>query len=272
MGGVVWEQTRCPAYVHIPHEKRKKLYKKAWKGIFVGYADRHAGIYKIWDPENRVIKEARFVIFDELHTRKSYSELPKRAHKEFRSLRERGYVMDGKDGVPDDSDDGSSDEVEAVSTNSPTKSAATLSQNASQESQTEGVHENGGDQSDAGGDVPSSPTSHDYSTVGNRDDEGQDPGDVEAGPRSDDDIDSELSSLGNTPQPDDAPGPAPRMEKPISKTKQQTMDRLWRREVKTQAKVKERADRRKAEAEAGYRRGRSSKNIAQMVRLCAAPK
>ncbi|RKF80350.1 Copia protein [Golovinomyces cichoracearum] len=85
----------CPAYVHIPQKKRKKLSRKAWKGIFVGYSRRHAGIYKIWDLEKKVVKEAKFVIFDELNSRCNYSDPPKEDHENFEAiLKERDYKLD----------------------------------------------------------------------------------------------------------------------------------------------------------------------------------
>lgn len=52
-----------PAYCHIPKENRKKLDKKAWKGIFLGF---HCNGYRVWDPKRRKVIAARDVIVDEI--------------------------------------------------------------------------------------------------------------------------------------------------------------------------------------------------------------
>lgn len=51
-----------PAYCHIPKERRKKLDKKAWKGVFLGY---HCNGYRVWDPKREMVIAARDVIVDE---------------------------------------------------------------------------------------------------------------------------------------------------------------------------------------------------------------
>lgn len=51
-----------PAYCHIPNEYRKKLDKKSWKGIFLGY---HCNGYRIWDPQQNRVVAKRDVIIDE---------------------------------------------------------------------------------------------------------------------------------------------------------------------------------------------------------------
>ena len=49
-------------YVHIPEVKRRKLDKKALKGVFVGYPVGTKG-YKIFDPESRKMLCSRDVTF-----------------------------------------------------------------------------------------------------------------------------------------------------------------------------------------------------------------
>lgn len=52
----------CRAFVHVPKDERSKLYDKAKKSIFLGYADEKLG-YKLWDPvDNKVIK-SKDVVF-----------------------------------------------------------------------------------------------------------------------------------------------------------------------------------------------------------------
>jgi transposase InsO family protein len=65
----------CPAWVHIPKIKRDKIKTKAWKGIFIGYREDTVTTYKIWDPVKQLVYEARFVLFDERHTEKSFEQL-----------------------------------------------------------------------------------------------------------------------------------------------------------------------------------------------------
>jgi len=55
----------CPAWVLIPKEKRTKLAKRAWQGIFVGYKEETDKIYLVWDPTNKKVHEVWFVEFDE---------------------------------------------------------------------------------------------------------------------------------------------------------------------------------------------------------------
>ena len=54
----------CSVMVHIPGEKRRKLDKKSFKGIFVGYPENSKG-YKIYDPEKRSMLRSRDVMFYE---------------------------------------------------------------------------------------------------------------------------------------------------------------------------------------------------------------
>lgn len=67
----------CPVYVQIPKEKRKKLSDKKWKGIFVGYHEDTDRIWKIWDPDDKKIREATSVTFDETFGNESSEELLK---------------------------------------------------------------------------------------------------------------------------------------------------------------------------------------------------
>jgi hypothetical protein len=55
----------CPAWVLIPKEKRTKLLKKAWQGVFVGYKEETDKIYLVWNPADKKVYEVRFVEFDE---------------------------------------------------------------------------------------------------------------------------------------------------------------------------------------------------------------
>jgi hypothetical protein len=75
----------CPAYVHVPEEKRKKLQNKAWKGIFIGYTDTTA-VYRIYDPTTKNVHECKFIIFDELHSRKSYRQIARSHRAPFKKL------------------------------------------------------------------------------------------------------------------------------------------------------------------------------------------
>ena len=55
----------CPAWVLIPKEKRTKLLKKAWQGLFVGYKEETDRIYLVWNLADKKVHEVRFVEFDE---------------------------------------------------------------------------------------------------------------------------------------------------------------------------------------------------------------
>ncbi len=63
--------------IQIPKEKRKKLGDKKWKGIFVGYYEYTDRIWKIWDLDNKKIREATSVTFHKTLGNKSREELLK---------------------------------------------------------------------------------------------------------------------------------------------------------------------------------------------------
>ncbi len=65
----------CLAYVQIPKKKRMKLSDKKWKGVFVGYHEDTDQIGKIWDFDDKKIREATSVTFDETFGNKSSEEL-----------------------------------------------------------------------------------------------------------------------------------------------------------------------------------------------------
>src|ERR1700733_1595984 len=85
----------CPAYVHIPKEKRKKLQNKAWKGVFVRYREDNTHIYRIYDPSTRKVYDCKFIIFDELHSRKSYRQITRIHRARFKKLVEHaGFELE----------------------------------------------------------------------------------------------------------------------------------------------------------------------------------
>ena len=54
----------CPVYIHIPKEKRTKLYISGMKGIFVGYSESSKA-YRIYFPGYKNIDISKDVTFDE---------------------------------------------------------------------------------------------------------------------------------------------------------------------------------------------------------------
>ena len=52
------------AYVHVPHEKRRKLNAKAEKCILVDYLDEQKG-YKCYNPRTKQVRVSRNVVFNE---------------------------------------------------------------------------------------------------------------------------------------------------------------------------------------------------------------
>ena len=62
-----------PVYIHIPKEKRTKLYPSGRKGIFVGYFESSKA-YRIYFPGFKKIDISRDVTFDEDTTYKIQKE------------------------------------------------------------------------------------------------------------------------------------------------------------------------------------------------------
>jgi len=54
----------CRVAVHIPTTERKKLDRKVWDGVFMGYSE-HQKAYRVWDIHAQAIKIRRDVIFYE---------------------------------------------------------------------------------------------------------------------------------------------------------------------------------------------------------------
>jgi transposase InsO family protein len=54
----------CNAWVHQQNRFHKKLTPKAYRAIFIGYADRQKA-YRFWDPEKMQLVVSRDVVFDE---------------------------------------------------------------------------------------------------------------------------------------------------------------------------------------------------------------
>jgi hypothetical protein len=55
----------CIAYVHVPNEKRSKLYPKAEKCIFIGYSLKQKG-YRCFNPSTHKLQVSKDVVFDEM--------------------------------------------------------------------------------------------------------------------------------------------------------------------------------------------------------------
>jgi hypothetical protein len=54
----------CPVCIHVPKEKRTKLYPSTRKGTFVGY-NESLNAYQIYIPRQRQIEVSRDVTFEE---------------------------------------------------------------------------------------------------------------------------------------------------------------------------------------------------------------
>lgn len=54
----------CPAFAHVPDEKRRKLDSKATIGMMAGYCEL-SNAYKIWEPMEKKLIISRDVIFEE---------------------------------------------------------------------------------------------------------------------------------------------------------------------------------------------------------------
>ena len=69
----------CPVYIHIPKEKRTKLYPSGKKGIFMEYSERSKA-YRIYFPGFKKIDISRDVTFDKdssyNKSRKRHAEEP----------------------------------------------------------------------------------------------------------------------------------------------------------------------------------------------------
>jgi hypothetical protein len=55
----------CITYVHVPDEKRSKLYPKAEKCIFIGYSLEQK-TYRCFNPSTQKLQVSRDVVFDEM--------------------------------------------------------------------------------------------------------------------------------------------------------------------------------------------------------------
>ena len=76
----------CRVYVHIPDKKRRKLDKKAFDGVFVGYPEGSKG-YKIYNLESKKMVSSRDVTFVE----NSFNDV---SHKKIREFVELGFEDD----------------------------------------------------------------------------------------------------------------------------------------------------------------------------------
>jgi len=91
----------CPAFVHVPKEKRGKLASRAWEGVFVGYKEDTTKIWEIWDPESRRLVDTRFVLFNETKTGVTNSDL-----YEYKMRDEDTASLEYSDSDSNDGDDG----------------------------------------------------------------------------------------------------------------------------------------------------------------------
>lgn len=94
----------APAYVYIPKVKRTKHSKRPWKGIFVGYSTKTEDIYRIWDPEMRLMHNEVFVFFDERRSRE----------KLIKALKKINYNVEADDEEMEDHDSESEEEDDYV--------------------------------------------------------------------------------------------------------------------------------------------------------------
>jgi len=65
----------CPACIHVPKDRRKKLDSTSIKGILIGY-NLSSKSYRIYIKEGRKFEVSRDVIFDENHAYKIYKDIP----------------------------------------------------------------------------------------------------------------------------------------------------------------------------------------------------
>jgi hypothetical protein len=54
----------CPPYVHVDKSQRRKLYDRAWKGVFVGYASESPA-WLVYNPATRRVVSSRDMVLDE---------------------------------------------------------------------------------------------------------------------------------------------------------------------------------------------------------------
>ncbi len=54
----------CPAYVHIPSQRRTKMQPPSRKGLFVGYTPNNQS-WMVYIPESKTVLSSRSVTFDE---------------------------------------------------------------------------------------------------------------------------------------------------------------------------------------------------------------
>jgi hypothetical protein len=94
----------CPAWVLIPKEKRTKLEKRAWQGVFVGYKDETDKIYLVWNPADKKVHEARFVEFDE----SKYMDNPIRPESESQYDDDKENTTEQEELTDDETDAGDS--------------------------------------------------------------------------------------------------------------------------------------------------------------------
>ena len=102
----------CPAWVLIPKEKRTKLAKRAWQGVFVGYKEETDKIYLVWNPADKKVHEARFVEFDE--SKYMDNEISQESQSEYDDekdgLGEQGELTDDESDAGDSAKDTATDQ------------------------------------------------------------------------------------------------------------------------------------------------------------------
>jgi hypothetical protein len=91
----------CPAFVHIPKEKRNKLVSRAWEGVFVGYKEDTTKIWEIWDPRSQRLIDARFVLFNETKTGVTNSDI----HERETQVEDETYLEHSSCDYSDDDDE-----------------------------------------------------------------------------------------------------------------------------------------------------------------------
>ena len=101
------ESVWMPAWVLIPKEKRTKLDKRAWQGVFVGYKDETDKVYLVWNPADKKVHEVRFVEFDESKYMDNTvrQESPSRYDDEKEDTREQEELTDDESDAGDSAKD-----------------------------------------------------------------------------------------------------------------------------------------------------------------------